>query len=90
VPASARSPRVLAIDAGAFVVGKAQTTPDDESAGLMESAEDALSQRDSSPQDSFPKIVSGIYRHVGEARCSVRSVWASSSVTGSSASVTSS
>ncbi|HEX4759155.1 MAG TPA: hydantoinase/oxoprolinase family protein [Thermoleophilaceae bacterium] len=74
MPASARSPRVLAIDAGgtmtdtfvvddegAFVVGKAQTTPDDESAGFMESAEDALSQWDSSPQESFPKIVSGIY-----------------------------
>jgi N-methylhydantoinase A/oxoprolinase/acetone carboxylase beta subunit len=50
-------PRVLAIDAGGtmtdtfivdatghFVVGKAQTTPDDESVGLMRSAEDALRQ----------------------------------------------
>ena len=48
-------PRVLAIDAGgtmtdtfivddqgSFVVGEAQTTPDDESVGLMHSAEDAL------------------------------------------------
>src|SRR3954453_7183551 len=48
-------------EAGAFVVGKAQTTPDDESAGFMESAEDALGQWDSSPAESFPKIVSGIY-----------------------------
>jgi N-methylhydantoinase A/acetone carboxylase beta subunit len=48
-------------DAGAFVVGKAQTTPEDESAGFMESAEDALNQWGSSPAESFPKIVSGIY-----------------------------
>jgi acetone carboxylase, beta subunit len=74
VPVNDRRPRVLAIDAGgtmtdtfvvddagAFVVGKAQTTPDDESAGFMESAEDALEQWDSSPAESFPKIVSGIY-----------------------------
>jgi N-methylhydantoinase A/oxoprolinase/acetone carboxylase beta subunit len=54
--ADAERPRVLAIDAdgtmtdafivdggGAFVVGKAQTTPDDESVGFMASAEDAVS-----------------------------------------------
>jgi acetone carboxylase beta subunit len=69
-----RRPRVLAIDAGgtmtdtfvvddrgAFVVGKAQTTPEDESAGFMESAEDALSQWDSTPEESFPLMASGIY-----------------------------
>jgi N-methylhydantoinase A/acetone carboxylase beta subunit len=69
-----RSPRVLAIDAGgtmtdtfivdddgAFVVGKAQTTPDDESVGFMRSSEDALSQWESDPATEFPKIVSGIY-----------------------------
>ena len=52
---SEREPRVLAIDAGgtmtdtfivdgagSFVVGKAQTTPEDESEGFMASAEDAL------------------------------------------------
>jgi acetone carboxylase, beta subunit len=68
------TPRVLAIDAGgtmtdtfivddagSFVVGKAQTTPDDESAGFMESARDALAQWETSPQDAFPKLVSGIY-----------------------------
>ena len=71
---SERNPRVLAIDAGgtmtdtfivdeagSFVVGKAQTTPDDESVGFMESAHDALAQWDSSPADSFPSIASGIY-----------------------------
>src|SRR5919106_4645290 len=69
-----RDPRVLAIDAGgtmtdtfivdsdgAFVVGKAQTTPEDESAGFMESARDALGQWDQGPDDAFPRIVSGIY-----------------------------
>jgi acetone carboxylase beta subunit len=69
-----RDPRVLAIDAGGtmtdtfivdgagnFVVGKAQTTPDDESVGFMESARDALEQWDSSPEESFPLIASGIY-----------------------------
>ena len=70
----ARIPRVLAIDAGgtmtdtfivdehgAFVVGKAQTTPADESIGFMASARDALGQRDSTPEEGFPAIVSGIY-----------------------------
>src|SRR5690606_16860427 len=69
-----RNPRVLAIDAGgtmtdtfivdeagSFVVGKAQTTPEDESVGFMESARDALEQWDSSPEESFPAIASGIY-----------------------------
>ena len=66
--------RVLAIDAGgtmtdtfivdgsgSFVVGKAQTTPDDESVGFMESAHDALAQWDSTPAESFGAIASGIY-----------------------------
>src|SRR5271166_1268671 len=70
----ARTPRVLAIDAGgtmtdtfivdehgAFVVGKAQTTPEDESIGFMASARDALGQWDSTPEEGFPPIVSGIY-----------------------------
>jgi acetone carboxylase, beta subunit len=69
-----RSPRVLAIDAGgtmtdtfivdesgAFVVGKAQTTPDDESIGFMSSARDALKQWRSTPEDAFAGIASGIY-----------------------------
>ncbi len=70
----ARVPRVLAIDAGgtmtdtfivdgsgSFVVGKAQTTPQDESVGFMASARDALAQWDSTPAEGFPPIVSGIY-----------------------------
>ena len=70
----ARVPRVLAIDAGgtmtdtfivdehgAFVVGKAQTTPEDESLGFMASARDALAQWGSTPSEGFPPIVSGIY-----------------------------
>ncbi|MBW8059880.1 MAG: hydantoinase/oxoprolinase family protein [Solirubrobacterales bacterium] len=69
-----RSPRVLAIDAGGtmtdtfivdeageFVVGKAQSTPEDESLGFMLSSEDALAQWSSTPSESFPKIVSGIF-----------------------------
>jgi acetone carboxylase beta subunit len=69
-----RNPRVLAIDAGgtmtdtfivddagAFVVGKAQTTPEDESVGFMESARDALDQWGSSPEESFPSVASGIF-----------------------------
>ncbi len=70
----ARVPRVLAIDAGgtmtdtfivdgrgSFVVGKAQTTPEDESIGFMASARDALGQWDSTPEQGFPAVVSGIY-----------------------------
>ncbi len=71
---AARVPRVLAIDAGgtmtdtfvvdehgAFVVGKAQTTPDDESLGFIASARDALAQWGSQPEHGFATIVSGIY-----------------------------
>lgn len=66
--------RVLAIDAGgtmtdtivvdgggAFVVGKAQTTPEDESLGFMRSAEDALAQWGSSPDRTFPRLASGVF-----------------------------
>jgi acetone carboxylase beta subunit len=73
-PMEERRPRVLAIDAGgtmtdtfivdesgSFVVGKAQTTPDDESIGFMESARDALNQWELSPGEAFGKIASGIY-----------------------------
>ncbi len=72
--ASTRIPRVLAIDAGGtmtdtffvdesgrFVVGKAQTTPQDESKGLMRSAEDAMRQWDTSVEDAFPGIRSGVF-----------------------------
>ena len=69
-----RDARVLAIDAGgtmtdtfvvdasgSFVVGKAQTTPDDESRGFMESARDALAQWGREPRELFPGIASGTY-----------------------------
>ena len=69
-----RTPRVLAIDAGGtmtdtfvvdrageFVVGKAQTTPEDESIGFMASARDALAQWDATPESSFSQIASGIF-----------------------------
>jgi acetone carboxylase, beta subunit len=69
-----RNPRVLAIDAGGtmtdtfivdetghFVVGKAQSTPEDESVGLLHSAEDAFRQWDSTPEDGFPRIQSAVF-----------------------------
>ncbi|HTX10573.1 MAG TPA: hydantoinase/oxoprolinase family protein [Solirubrobacteraceae bacterium] len=69
-----RTARVLSIDAGGtmtdtfvvdrggeFVVGKAQTTPEDESIGFMASARDALGYWDDTPERAFAGIVSGIY-----------------------------
>src|ERR1700756_2034667 len=74
MPTRERNPRVLAIDAGgtmtdtfivdqlgSFVVGKAQTTPEDESIGFMASSEDALGYWDTTPSEAFGSIVSGIY-----------------------------
>src|SRR5258707_15425503 len=71
---SERHPRVLAIDAGGtmtdtfivdasgqFIVGKAQTTPEDESVGFLRSSEDALDYWNLEPSSAFPQIVSGIY-----------------------------
>ncbi|HEY5143266.1 MAG TPA: hydantoinase/oxoprolinase family protein [Solirubrobacteraceae bacterium] len=67
-------PRVLAIDAGgtmtdtfivdaagAFVVGKAQTTPEDESDGFMRSMVDALAQWDMDVDTALPQVLSGIF-----------------------------
>ncbi len=67
-------PRVLAVDAGGtmtdtfivdadgqFVVGKAQSTPGDESIGLLESAEDAFRQWNATSEEHFPGIVSGVF-----------------------------
>src|SRR2546428_1528970 len=72
--ANGRDPRVLAIDAGGtmtdtfivdrageFVVGKAQSTPDDESVGFMASTRDALGYWEIEAQDALPLMVSGIY-----------------------------
>jgi acetone carboxylase beta subunit len=47
--------------AGDFVVGKAQSTPDDESVGFMASTRDALQYWDATPEAALPKMVSGIY-----------------------------
>jgi acetone carboxylase, beta subunit len=73
-PANGRDPRVLAIDAGGtmtdtfivdrvgeFVVGKAQSTPEDESVGFMASTRDALAYWDTEPAAALPQMVSGIY-----------------------------
>ncbi|MDX6649743.1 MAG: acetone carboxylase, beta subunit [Solirubrobacteraceae bacterium] len=71
---SARDPRVLAIDAGGtmtdtfvvdrdgdFVVGKAQSTPEDESVGFMASTKDAFDYWDLAVEDGMPGLASGIY-----------------------------
>ncbi|ROO27139.1 acetone carboxylase subunit beta [Salinisphaera orenii MK-B5] len=67
-------PQVLGIDAGGtmtdtffvnrtgdFVVGKAQTTPDDESIGLLESSADALANWDMAVDDGFSSLRTGVY-----------------------------
>src|SRR5437016_7896514 len=46
---------------GEFVVGKAQTTPDDESRGFMDSTRDALGYWEMKPEEALPAMVSGIY-----------------------------
>jgi len=46
---------------GGFVVGKAQTTPDDESQGFLRSSEDALSYWGMSVEDAFGSLATGIY-----------------------------
>ncbi|MBW2439354.1 MAG: hydantoinase/oxoprolinase family protein [Deltaproteobacteria bacterium] len=69
-----RVPKVMAIDAGGtmtdnfvidargeFVVGKAQTTPTDESIGFTNSFIDALRFWGMNPEEAFPTIKSGVY-----------------------------
>src|SRR5699024_5019320 len=66
--------QILAIDAGGtmtdsfiidengeFVVGKAQTTPDEEHIGLMNSSQDALEQWETNVEDQFPNLLAGVY-----------------------------
>src|SRR5690625_4210430 len=66
--------QILAIDAGGtmtdtfiidengeFVVGKAQTTPDEEHIGLMNSSKDALEQWDTTSEEEFPNLLAGVY-----------------------------
>jgi acetone carboxylase beta subunit len=70
----ARIPKVMAIDAGGtmtdnfviddrgeFVVGKAQTTPADESIGFFNSIQDALHYWDMDAREALPNILSGVY-----------------------------
>ncbi len=69
-----RAPRILAIDTGGtmtdtffidregeFVVGKAQTTPEDESLGFMHSCADALNYWETEPAEGFPSLATAIY-----------------------------
>ena len=71
---SGRQPRVVAYDAGGtmtdsfvvgadggFVVGKAQTTPEDESRGMMSSTRDALGQWDMTVAEALPGMRSGVF-----------------------------
>src|SRR5262245_10243872 len=71
---SEREVRVLGIDAGGtmtdtimiddsgrFVIGKAQTTPENESIGFEHSARDALHYWGLEPEIGFPQMVSGIF-----------------------------
>lgn len=53
---------------GAFVAGKAQTTPQDESVGLISSAEDAMRRWDSTAQEAFPRIGAGFELRVMATR----------------------
>jgi N-methylhydantoinase A/oxoprolinase/acetone carboxylase beta subunit len=46
---------------GEFVVGKAQTTPADESIGFVNSSRDALKYWGMSPEEAFPQIISAVY-----------------------------
>lgn len=48
-------------DQGEFVVGKAQSTPEDESIGLINSSRDALSYWDAKVEDEFPSLLAGVY-----------------------------
>lgn len=48
-------------EGGEFVIGKAQSTPEDESRGFVTSVEDALGYWDMNTDDAFPSLVSGIY-----------------------------
>ena len=70
----ARNPRILAIDAGGtmtdtiiiddagdFVVGKAQTTPHNESDGFLSSVADATRYWGTSTEETLPALISGIY-----------------------------
>lgn len=50
---------------GQFVVGKAQTTPEDESQGFAHSSVDALKQWGKTPEETYPDVITGIYSGTG-------------------------
>jgi acetone carboxylase, beta subunit len=69
-----RKAQILAIDAGGtmtdtfiidengeFVVGKAQSTPEDESVGLLNSAKDALAYWETTVEEQFSQLLAGVY-----------------------------
>jgi acetone carboxylase, beta subunit len=71
---STQTVRVLGLDAGGtmtdtiavdehgrFVVGKARTTPDDESLGFVASVRDALGYWQLDPETAFPLMASGVF-----------------------------
>src|SRR5207302_4948917 len=71
-----RTPLVLGIDAGGtmtdtfivdeaggFEVGKAPTTPEDESVGFLESTEDAIHYWGMELEELFPKLEVTLLRH---------------------------
>ena len=71
---SKHTPIILGIDAGGtmtdtflideggeFIVGKAQTTPQDEAIGFMNSAKDGLKYWDMTVEEAFPTLQTGIY-----------------------------
>lgn len=73
-----RNPQVLSIDAGGtmtdtflidqegeFTVGKAKTTPDDESEGVLESTEDALGYWEMQLSEGLSTVKSGVYSGTG-------------------------
>ena len=73
-PSEHHNAEILSIDAGGtmtdtflmdsngeFTVGKAKTTPDDESRGFLKSSQDALEDWDLSVDEGFPNLVSTVY-----------------------------
>ncbi|MDY0309715.1 MAG: hydantoinase/oxoprolinase family protein [Castellaniella sp.] len=48
-------------DDGRFVVGKAQSNPDDESLAIYESSQDALVHWQRTVEDVYPELVTGVY-----------------------------
>lgn len=52
---------IMVDEAGRFIVGKAQTTPEDESLGFANSARDALGYWGMGAREGFSTIVSGVF-----------------------------